>query len=159
MLSCARAPAVFFGTAAAQGAECIRRGLIVRAHHSVKAPQMGLFGWSRLCEISGCHFQRTSGMTDANKGGSSQGMVMILRFWVSTLFVAVMVGCASQGFGQLTLDTAGSIDGGYIGQRGTAQGFLQVYSETVPVNDGGTVDNVHTLTRSTRRRESTSRGS
>lgn len=53
-------------------------------------------------------------------------------------------GCAGQDVNQLTLDTVGPIEGGYIGRRGTARGFLQVFSATTPVNDGGIVYNVHT---------------
>jgi len=53
-------------------------------------------------------------------------------------------GCAGPNANRLTLDTVGPIDGGYIGRRGMARGFLQVYSATTPVNDGGIVYNLPT---------------
>ncbi len=57
---------------------------------------------------------------------------------------ACLSSCAGRHQSQLVLEPVGPIEGGHIGRRGTARGFLQVFSATTPVNDGGIVYNVHT---------------
>jgi len=63
---------------------------------------------------------------------------------ISAAIALLLAGCAGSGKPPLVLDGVGPIEGGHVGVRGSVRGFLQVFSATTPVNDGGIVYNVCT---------------